>query len=197
MNEILLLVKKYAIIGLLVVAVIALAASHFQIEISPKGLQNKLLSFEENSVDVTGAQTNTNVKKDILTPDSINTGNFDAIPHLYCAAQSTLTTLPTSNTYNSSFPYPTYFMGSGEHFQDLNGDNLVDYIWNSVSLAGSNPEMQSVYQSCVYLNNGNGWTRASICNARTKVNSITGQVIEAEYRGDCAGTPSASGGDKE
>lgn len=180
------LVKKYLVSGLMGLAIIGLAISHYQIQSKFEGSSNKVLSFEEGVLQ----ENNTgNVVKGPQTESlSANTGEYDlgAIPHLYCDAQAEYDDLPSSQTYNDDFAYPTHFMGSGSHFQDLNGDNLVDYVWNYVNLSGSNPETESNYKSCVYLNNGNGWIKASICKARTRVNNVTGQVLEAEYKGDCA-----------
>lgn len=183
MNKATTFLKKHLAIGVLIVAMAALGLSNYRLQDKFNNGSNKVLSFEENTEDMTDGG--------MPLFDGVNLGNFEAIPHLYCAAQVQHETLPTSTEYNPNFVYPTYFMGSGTHFQDLNGDSLVDYIWNYVNLGGNNSETESTYQSCVYLNNGNSWTRASICNASTRVNHNTGQIINAEYRGDCAGEPSA------
>lgn len=188
MNKVFSLVKKHALVGVLVVVIVALTVSQFEVKISSKGGENKVLSFEERA-DADTEKSEGELPG--LTPKNLvdtELGSLDGVPHLYCAAQIEYTTLPTSTSFNANYAYPTYMMGSGENFQDINGDNLVDYTWNNINISGNESIYEVLSRSCVFLNNGNGWTRASICYANTKANASTGQVIEAEYRGDCADT---------
>lgn len=98
-----------------------------------------------------------------------------------------------STTYNENYPWSLDFISSGnfpanpkriEQFIDLNGDGLLDYMmfegmkYNSFE----NPQHYNALTSCVYLNNGSGWEKASQCHIRYD-NAIQ-QIL---YYGDCAG----------
>lgn len=116
------------------------------------------------------------------------------IPHLSCVDQINYANLPTSTTYNPANEYNNSLLHSGINFQDVNGDGLPDYSYTSHSSGGGGSELQVVYRGCVLLNNGTGWDRAYICYARTTSNVTTGNVTDAQYKGDCADTSAVSGG---
>ena len=115
------------------------------------------------------------------------------IPHMSCGTEIVYGNLPTSQTYNSDTPYNLSAFASGVHFQDMNGDNLPDYIYISHNVTGFENALNSTYKGCVLLNNGNGWTRVHVCQADTNQNLETGEFTRHEYRGDCAGAPAANG----
>lgn len=102
---------------------------------------------------------------------------------------------PRSATFNGNNPYNTAFMGGATNgppisvLQDINGDNLPDYLYSLNSASGGSTQLTSVHFACVYLNNGNGWTKAYECYAATATDIQTGNVVSQEYSGDCAGTP--------
>ena len=114
------------------------------------------------------------------------------IPHLSCSTEIVYGNLPTSEVYNPDTPYNLSAFSNGLHFQDINGDNLPDYIYVSHETTGSVSALSSTYKGCLLLNNGNGWTRAHVCLARATQYLDTGEITSQEYRGDCAGTPSAA-----
>lgn len=114
------------------------------------------------------------------------------IEHLACSGQMVYSDLPESNTYDPNSPFTASFMGNGAHFQDLNGDNLVDYAYIFQNLASNGENLTSEYRSCIYLHTGSGWERAYICSAETVANINTGQQVSGTYRGDCAAGASAN-----
>lgn len=104
--------------------------------------------------------------------------------------------LPKSAVFNGSNPYNVAFMGGDiirpavSVLQDINGDSLPDFVYayNETNVGGF--DVNSRHVSCIYLNNGNGWTKAYECYASTTINTQTGQVSPGVYAGDCAGAPS-------
>lgn len=104
-----------------------------------------------------------------------------------CGQRLLFTTSPSSvfnpnNAYNLSFT-----QGSTNMFQDINGDNLPDYVFSSGSIDGGTTALWQ-HSACVFLNNGNGWTKAYECYAVTHVNRDTGEITIGQYYGDCAGS---------
>lgn len=104
--------------------------------------------------------------------------------------------LPRSNVYNGNSTWANAAMGgagSGPYLQtlqDINGDNLPDYVFAmNQTFAGTN-ELGSQHFGCVYLNNGSGWTKAYECYAQTQTDVQTGNILQQSYAGDCAGPPS-------
>lgn len=102
---------------------------------------------------------------------------------------------PRSSVFNGSNPYNIAFIGgssSGTNIstlQDINGDNLPDYLFASNQIGAGSNDTSSTHFACVYLNNGNGWTKAYECFAFTVTDNQTGNVLSGQYSGDCAGTP--------
>lgn len=153
-------------------------------QLKPDKLDNKVLAFKEDSKQ--------NIQKEPLEKLYESSGINHEIPFFNCIADLVYTTEP-SDTYNPDTPYNlTFFRGSHfSGFQDVNGDNLPDYVLvtgnlNTVGVTG----LISTYESCVYLNNGAGWSKAYACHAITETGN-SGNAVRKEYRGDCAGTPSA------
>lgn len=118
-------------------------------------------------------------------------GTSASYPHLNCVQEIIRTTEP-SDVYVADAPYSLQFHGSNQtsNFQDVNGDNLPDYVYAFNTIDGGSNLMQT-YMGCVYLNNGAGWDKAYRCYAVTHTNSSTGEITDAQYYGDCAGEPSA------
>ncbi len=174
------------------IAIVALAASHLQLLNNINHASSKVLAFTETE----SAQSESNKDISQSLSDLVESGDYNVsnIPNLNCQGQA-LYSSDTSDTFNPDNPYMTGFMvtsGSSNFFQDINGDNLADYIFALQLLSGSGEELESTYYGCVYLNTGTGWDKAYTCYARTRVHRITGNVIEADYRGDCADTSSRS-----
>lgn len=105
------------------------------------------------------------------------------------------TTWNNSLTYNPNAQWSTNFMiinyinGTTTQIanifnQDINGDGLVDYLYSGTS-SQSTCGTQKYYRtdSCVYLNNGKGWTPAYRCVV--SCNQLSGSY-EVRFYGDCA-----------
>ena len=124
-------------------------------------------------------------------------GSTESYPHLNCVQELVRTTEP-SDVYVSDAPYSLQFHGTNQtsNFQDVNGDNLPDYVYAFNVVDGGTTLFQT-YMGCVYLNNGAGWDKAYQCYAETHTNTSSGEITSAQYYGDCAGTPSGQGEDKE
>ncbi len=118
-------------------------------------------------------------------------GSSESYPHLNCIEELVRTTEP-SDVYVNDAPYSLQFHGSSltNNFQDVNGDNLPDYVYAYNTINGGSNLLQT-YIGCVYLNNGAGWDKAYQCYAVTHTDTSTGEITTAEYYGDCAGEPSA------
>ena len=180
------LVYSSIIIALIATLVVGLVAYRFNTSTSVvKAYQSEINGVETEPKEIDESAN---------LPDGLGIPGNN-LKHLNCDGQIEYGNLATSTTYNPDGIYRPDFMGAGSNFQDINGDSLVDYTYNYQNLYGSNSELGSLTKSCVYLNNGQGWDRAYICYARTVVNVSSGNIVESEYRGDCAGTP--SGNDKE
>ena len=124
-------------------------------------------------------------------------GTSESYPHLNCVQDIIRNTEP-SDIYVSDVPYSLQFHGSSptNSFQDVNGDNLPDYIYTYNTINGGSNLYQN-YMGCVYLNNGAGWDKVYQCYAVTETTVDTGEITEAKYYGDCAGTPTANASDQE
>lgn len=103
-----------------------------------------------------------------------------------------------SSIYRSDAPYNNLFMntdgvgGYSSQMIDVNGDGLQDYIYSFSRSGGSTSYFEVNTQGCVYLNTGSGWTKVFECSAQTYTDLTTGEVLSQNYKGDCAGEPSAS-----
>lgn len=115
------------------------------------------------------------------------------IPHLNCVSRLYHNT-PSSTTYNPNAPYNLDFYRGNFHsgFQDINGDNLPDYVLVDENMSGNDTNgYTATHEACVYLNNGGGWDEVYACHATTKTNGA-GEAIIERYFGDCAGEPSGT-----
>jgi hypothetical protein len=185
MHKTLSFVKKYTVVGILTGAVTVLALSNYQLQNKVNNSFNKVLAFEESNLDLSKINQDTVP----IVESSGDTFPQSSLPHPNCVMQLAHG-YETSDAYNPNTPYNlSFFMGGQTGFQEINGDGLTDYVYVSSNYGGTNPD--SRYTGCIYLNNGNGWTRVHICSAWTQVDIDTGEVINAEYRGDCAGEPNA------
>lgn len=128
--------------------------------------------------------------------------NLPNIPNATCLSNLSVWS-GGSDTYNPNTPYNILFAsgapsGNGispaylRNFQDVNGDNLPDFINSTVTTIHNQDTYKLSNFGCVYLNNGNGWDKAFVCRSVTTTNIDTGEVIEQLYQGDCAGEPSSS-----
>lgn len=176
------------LIATVALAVILIAAN-VQRFVKADETQNTSLPPETVSgSNITTGATTTEVAQEPYTgPTPIN------LVHANCIKDLEWGTNP-STTYNSNSPYNLSFViGDASSsspqglngFYDINGDNLPDYVY-SLSYTGSGGNVvESNFEGCVYLNNGNGWTRAFRCKAHTYIEN--GQITTAQYWGDCAG----------
>ncbi len=150
-----------------------------------------LIKSNENRVksELISSETDSAIQEEVTQLNGDLPFPASSFPHANCYYKLYYTA-PVSNVYNPDSPYNFSFVraSSGPYFQDINGDNLVDYVWVHSTSDGADT-IHSTYTSCVYLNNGNGWTKAYECIATTDVQASTGQISNAEYRGDCAGEP--------
>lgn len=91
-------------------------------------------------------------------------------PRPYCVSDI-INSSNSSNTYKQSDWDVVFFVNVGEHFYDVNGDGLVDYVYSNRG--------GTAISSCVYLNTGKGWERVFKCYASYSSSIWT-------YKGDCA-----------
>lgn len=103
-----------------------------------------------------------------------------------------------SSSLNSNAPWNLLFMkrrfyGNGfvepdfenEHFIDLNGDGLVDYLFSRKQNSKANGTNYSDNQSCVYINNGDGFDLVYKCVYLT-TSTNTNPNYTGTFYGDCA-----------
>ena len=182
-------IKNHLQLSVTVFAIAALAISNtYFIARAQEGEENSAPQNQEVQGDQPGSQG--------LSPQQF--ANLDAegssasYPHLNCVQDLIRTTEP-SDVYISDVPYSLQFHGSSatNNFQDVNGDNLPDYVYAFNTIDGGSNLVQT-YMGCVYLNNGAGWDKTYQCYAVTQTNSSTGEITVAEYYGDCAGAPSSA-----
>jgi hypothetical protein len=196
MNKISSYIRKHLAIALLFIAVAALGASNYQLQNKINNGSSKVLSFESGATEEDGTKSDEfqATQQSIATPESFTYN----LRHPNCEFR--LKALPVSSTYISNLDYDLAFIKSANntfqsYFQDMNGDNLPDYIYSS-SVSNGEPGasfMENSFYGCIYLNDGNGFTKGYECYGKTTYNPITGAVLTGEYRGDCAGSPSAEG----
>lgn len=203
MNKILPLVKKHLFVSVLIVAMVALTASHLQLLSKVNNSSNKVLSFDQtlplknNQSDISGSASKA-LELGELGNQKINTS---AIPHPSCR-MAAIYLEPQSNTYVAPTTFNTSFLSTADErpfvsLQDINGDNLPDFVYTYNLDAAGSTQLTSQYYACVYLNTGSNWQKAYVCFAQTTIDIQTGAVVDARYRGDCAGHPAKSDGDKE
>ena len=167
------------------------------------GMQGKLWVKAQNSDANSSSETNALSQISDDTANNELSPNLPNVPNAFC-----LSNLQHweggSNTYNPNTPYNTVFFNNtangrySSYLQDINGDNLPDYIYSfsDTSNAGTNLYGTDT-QGCVFLNNGTGWTKVFECITASVTNSQTGQVVSQNYKGDCAGTPTSNEQDVE
>lgn len=174
--------KFYAIFTLIIIG--GLIVSHLNLQSKIENSENRVLASEESIQEST-----------ILEIQQLGGGapyDPSLFPHANCVQKLPLTEVP-STTFNDDVPYNLSFFRTSNPspmFQDVNGDNLPDYVW-AYSIYDSG---QQLYEGCVYLNNGSGWDKAYECYAITNVNISSETITEARYYGDCAGEPSVTEG---
>ncbi len=99
-----------------------------------------------------------------------------------------------STTYKTTSSWNTAFMTSSviatlasagsnslnpiNQLQDINGDGLPDYVYLQKANDFTGQNQAASEASCVYLNNGNGWTLTYRCVA---------DPTSGKFYGDCAG----------
>ena len=182
--------KDIAFCSVIAVLLIALSASALVFSAGgPKSDDSKMTSEQMNAVP---SGLNIDLQKPMI---DIPPGSQ---PHASCYMKLVFI-YTRSDVYNGNNPYNLAFMGSYGNalssspyistLQDINGDNLPDYVfaYNQTTVVGNSAN--STHVGCVYLNNGNGWTKAYECYATTTTD-LNGQPISTpQYSGDCAGTP--------
>lgn len=182
--------KDLVLYSTIVILVVTLAASFLVYKVqAQEEKDNSKIQFE---TDVPLGEENNKLAE-------LNQGlpSGSTIEHLSCSTKLDFGDLPTSENYNPNTPYNLSSFSNGIHFQDVNGDNLPDYLYVNQNNVGIGDVLKSTYKGCVMLNSGNGWTMTHICRAETDQNLVTGEFTAHEYRGDCAETSNASGNSKE
>ncbi len=166
------------------IAIVVLAVSQSQFYVKAQESENKnLFTISEE----------TNSNEEILLEDFTPSGVVHAQPHANCYQEAY--TAPRSTTYNAVPEYGITFVptetggprSAQSYFQDINGDNLPDYVYAYNYMFVNSSTLMSTHTSCVYLHNGSGWDKVYSCYARTDTAMSTGNVVLAEYGGDCAG----------
>ena len=188
MKKFLSYVKNNIQLSVTVLAVASLLISNtYFIARAQEGDQSTSLKTEQSKID------DTELPLQKLAEIELN-GTSESYPHLNCVQDIIRTTEP-SDVYVSDVPYSLQFHGSSptNSFQDVNGDNLPDYVYAYNTINGGINLYQN-YMGCVYLNNGTGWDKVYQCYAVTETIVETGEITEAKYYGDCAGEPSAKTG---
>ena len=192
MNKIYTYIRSHASTTLSVFAIAALLVSNWHF----------MAKAEEGAVPpaADSATPGEQITKDVLSKLGSDAPKLNLVssdmPNANCLGEIMNVGSP-STTYVDNAPYNMDFFNGGNpntfpsqpfsSFQDVNGDNLPDYVYaySGTSLGGS--YVQSVTATCLYLNNGSGWTKTYRCYALTQVNYVTGESAYKEYRGDCAG----------
>ena len=168
--------------SVIAILVIALSTSFLVYKADAEESNTIIKNSEQQSEESLSGLPGSNVSQDI--------------PHLNCEAELQYNA-PVSDVYNGEVPYNLdFYRGSFfSGFQDINGDNLPDYIMTNNNTGGSGNGIVSSYIACLYLNNGSGWDEVYKCKATTHTDE-KGNAVTKEYMGDCAGTPSAGDGSK-
>lgn len=178
MNKLLSFIKRNLQISVtaLALACLALSNTYFMVQAQEGEVA------QEESVDEVKSPLKPEEQVSNLAPAPYDPSLF---PHANCVQKIAQTEEPSS-TFNPNVPYNLSFYRTGNPsavFQDVNGDNLPDYVW-AYSIFDSGIQ---TYEGCVYLNNGNGWTKAYECYAVTHVDLNNENITLAKYYGDCAG----------
>lgn len=180
----------YKITSMVAILTLVVMQIHTQVK-AQDGSQSEQKVDTGQKAETTTA--NNNASEDEITPMSPNLPN---IPNADCVENLTIWD-SWSDTYNPNAQYNTSFMRgvnshSGTFFQDINGDNLPDYIFYYHSATTTDPIRTHTTSGCTYLNNGNGWDLVFSCMAETSTNLVTGQITSQRYKGTCAGQPEAN-----
>lgn len=148
---------------------------------------NNPIETQTISNPTSGTTTSQVTQEPYSGPTPINLVHANCIKDLEYGTNS-------STTYNANSPYNLSFViGNANNtspqglngFYDINGDNLPDYVYSHSYTGSGGNVVESNFEGCVYLNNGNGWTRVFRCKANTYIEN--GQITNAQYWGDCAG----------
>lgn len=199
MNNVLqvLRVKKYFILG--VIALVVLLGSNIFFIAQNMKPPVKVLSQSISTTDQSLAVdrfSDINFENQEATPISSANGVQLDLLHANCIKEIQYQTEPTEiynpgGEYNLSFMYGTpnsTLPGGLNGFYDINGDNLPDYVYSrSYTIEGNPYILESHFEGCVYLHNGNGWTKAYACIGTNQVDRSNGDILMAQYYGDCAG----------
>lgn len=105
----------------------------------------------------------------------------------------------SSNTRNPETPWSMHGFQANPNsqyintfFSDINGDGLMDYVHNKTQSGTASKNISGGYEityftkeeSCVYLNNGNGWDLVYKCKSNNESDGNGGTL--PVYYGDCA-----------
>lgn len=193
MNKILRLIssKKYWVMGIC----FALILLFLNVQVLVKAAETKKMVKSATAVNektISPMSGSTNPVFTIATTDETDTVPIDLL-HADCITDLEYATTP-STTFNPISTYDLSFViGAGgttgglNGFYDINGDSLPDYIYtNNQTYSEGNNIISSNYYACLYLNNGQGWTKQYRCRAQTRKNNQTGQLVSGSYWGDCS-----------
>ena len=188
------IISKKHIISLIVFVILlitaGIAGAYIQTSYFSKPVNRVLSSTEEASTEAKGTLQTTDTHE-----SKLNYADTMEMPFASCVSQIN-NSGEVSTTYNTDTPFsPAFLEGHNatahNGFMDVNGDNLVDYVYSDSRNNGSEPGGPGVYNEfigCVYLNNGSGWTKAFQCSAYTYTDPVTGVMTSGQFRGDCAGS---------
>ncbi len=158
------------------------------------------LSYKASAQQGGSFPSGTKTSGNSTLPEGYGSNTFDAtsatFTHPSCR-MSAIYLLPSSTTYVPNAQYETAFMSTDDSptistLQDINGDNLPDYLYSYSRGNVVNNIAENSHYGCIYLNNGAGWTKAYRCFATTRKDLETGNITNSEYRGDCAGSTASS-----
>lgn len=163
-----------SMLGLTVLLIITFARSGDKNELPPQFIQAQ----EQIAVnEKTGS---------LEFPPSLNP-TFPSLAHVGCGIRLFYTTKPTHTFNPNNSYYLAFTRGNTNIFQDINGDNLPDYLYALNNVNGGSPAVWE-HAACVYINNGNGWNKVYECLALHTIRLETSETLRADYYGDCAGS---------
>jgi len=176
--------SRFLLAGIVILAIaFVISKTSFAQEVSSTlGLEMQISRLTETLNNVFLSQNQSQTKGVTLTeasgPKALTVSATASEPSLDCLTGHS--TWPSSATLKTDSPWNMNFVrlnvGSNfsirEHFTDINGDGLLDYLFLDTGATW--------LQTCVYLNNGTGFEKAFRCIA-TQTSGIW------TYKGDCAG----------
>lgn len=179
MNRIKNYISHNLLILVLLVAVTLLGYSNFKTHTEQNLQSNRVLSYSDTLNEAS--------KQDSLA-NTISSNIGQLLPAMDC--DSALQSEPESEIYEPNPDFDISFIpahDAGKFFQDINGDNLPDFVYVKNSVTGYSSALTISSVSCVYLNDGSGFAKAYDCLASTTYDNNQNQITNKLYRGGCAG----------